>query len=432
MITLLKVSNFENISESKYYSLNDEKLHYLLGDQAHFDIINNSITDPILLIYNSELKIWNYYHFKSDYNSNLTIEFEKINDTSVNISLLLKQFKCNKHNNSSNRITVIEVCQLTHSIKIFHLKNLIEFKQKFSFFLDLPEYDNWKNHNHQNKLYYSKWTEGENKNRTFQILNANLIIISSFVMFILIFNFSLKKQPLQNLSKIEAKVVSISNKDFKNNSDINNSIINVEKNKFDNNVSANNSSKPTIEKFKLSNFNQHRQTHKISTITNKYSIDNSDKEQQNNIFNSISNGDDRSQNNFQKMVPRTLLKSSDKGLNEALQGSVGKVSFLERDLSQTEGLDKEIIAQIMKSNLGQVLYCYERQLSADPSLQGKISVQFQINSNGKVINQKILTNTMNNKTISDCIISKLQYFQFPNPKNGVTVQVNYPFLFKNI
>ena len=65
------------------------------------------------------------------------------------------------------------------------------------------------------------------------------------------------------------------------------------------------------------------------------------------------------------------------GLGQGKTGS-GGVGLIEEESEVIGGLDREIIAQYIKTQLGQILYCYERQLSAHPEMEGKVSVKFVI------------------------------------------------------
>jgi outer membrane biosynthesis protein TonB len=113
-------------------------------------------------------------------------------------------------------------------------------------------------------------------------------------------------------------------------------------------------------------------------------------------------------------------------------GNVGNASvgLLEEESEVEGGLDKEVIAMVIRSQLGQIRYCYERQLSASPELYGKVQIKFSIGSDGKVIAQRIGSTTLSNAMVEGCILRRVSGWQFPNPKGGTTVMVTYPFLFK--
>lgn len=118
------------------------------------------------------------------------------------------------------------------------------------------------------------------------------------------------------------------------------------------------------------------------------------------------------------------------GLGKGKTGS-GGVSLIEEESEVTGGLDREVIAQYIKTQFGQILYCYERQLSANPDLYGKVAVKFTIAGTGKVETQTINETTLKDKSVEGCILNKIAKWKFPEPKGGTKVLVTYPFLFKS-
>lgn len=123
-----------------------------------------------------------------------------------------------------------------------------------------------------------------------------------------------------------------------------------------------------------------------------------------------------------------------KGLSGGLgQGKTGAggVGLIDEESEIVGGLDREVIAQYIKTQLGQILYCYERQLSANPNLYGKIAVKFTIAGSGSVETQSINDTTLKNSSVESCILSKISKWKFPEPKGGTKVLVTYPFLFKS-
>ena len=114
-------------------------------------------------------------------------------------------------------------------------------------------------------------------------------------------------------------------------------------------------------------------------------------------------------------------------------GSAGQagVGLVEDESEVTGGLDREEIARYIKSQLGHILQCYERALSAKPDLFGKVSVKFTIGSSGEVTTQNIGDTTLKSATVEGCILSKVAKWKFPSPQGGTKVMVTYPFLFKS-
>lgn len=115
----------------------------------------------------------------------------------------------------------------------------------------------------------------------------------------------------------------------------------------------------------------------------------------------------------------------------------GSVGNGEVGLDDTEsviegGLDREVIAAIIRDHLGQIRYCYERQLSASPELYGKVKVKFSIDGQGVVGDQSVAETTLKNALVEECILRRIATWAFPKPKGGTRVLVSYPFLFKSV
>src|SRR5690606_38778135 len=91
------------------------------------------------------------------------------------------------------------------------------------------------------------------------------------------------------------------------------------------------------------------------------------------------------------------------GLSGAGVGT-GDVGIIEEETIVDGGLDPEVIASVIKTKLGEVRYCYERHLSANPNLQGKVAIKFTIGSVGAVVDQSIGTTTLNNANVEGCIL----------------------------
>ncbi len=92
-------------------------------------------------------------------------------------------------------------------------------------------------------------------------------------------------------------------------------------------------------------------------------------------------------------------------------------------------LDKSLIDAVIKRNMAQIKYCYQRELTKSPSLGGKITVKFVIAKDGSVSSATTKSSTMSNATVESCINSRFMRFVFPEPKGGGIVIVSYPFIF---
>ena len=119
------------------------------------------------------------------------------------------------------------------------------------------------------------------------------------------------------------------------------------------------------------------------------------------------------------------------GLGTGSTGN-GQVGLDEGDSNVEGGLEKDVIAGVIKEHLGQIRYCYERELSANPKLSGKLKVKFVINGDGGVETQSVAETTLNSAKAEECILRRIATWKFPKPQGGVKVMVSYPFLFKSV
>lgn len=101
-------------------------------------------------------------------------------------------------------------------------------------------------------------------------------------------------------------------------------------------------------------------------------------------------------------------------------GYLGKPTQVEGDL------DKAIIKRYIKRSVDKIAYCYEKQLLAHPNLGGEISISFYIDPNGIV---KSSAGKGFDGEVAGCVANVISGINFPKPKNGGGVQVNYPFNF---
>ncbi|GAB4294896.1 MAG: hypothetical protein Kow0090_09720 [Myxococcota bacterium] len=95
------------------------------------------------------------------------------------------------------------------------------------------------------------------------------------------------------------------------------------------------------------------------------------------------------------------------------------------------GLDKDVIAKVVRRHWAQIKYCYEKELAKNPNLFGKITTNWTIGPDGRVQVAQIIQSEMNNVAVEDCIVRNIQRWQFPHPKGGGVVVVTYPFIFKS-
>ncbi len=91
-------------------------------------------------------------------------------------------------------------------------------------------------------------------------------------------------------------------------------------------------------------------------------------------------------------------------------------------------LDKDIIRRIVRAHINEVRSCYNAGLLKDPSLSGKVSVQFTIAPTGKVAVAVVSSSTVSDKDVGNCIAKAVKRWKFPKPAGGGNVVVTYPFV----
>lgn len=96
------------------------------------------------------------------------------------------------------------------------------------------------------------------------------------------------------------------------------------------------------------------------------------------------------------------------------------------------GLERSQIAAVINRNIGQVIYCYEKGLQKQPSLNGRMVVDFIIGGNGAVTRAVAGSSSLDSGAVENCIVQKLKGWRFPKPAGNVDVKVSYPFLLKRV
>lgn len=117
----------------------------------------------------------------------------------------------------------------------------------------------------------------------------------------------------------------------------------------------------------------------------------------------------------------------------SLIGSAGTSSVpLGQEAVIEGGLDRDLIAQVVARNMGQIRFCYEQGLQQEPGLAGRVVANWTINAQGVVVDPGIGGTTLNSKVVEDCITMRLRSWKFPLPQGGASVKVSYPFVLKRV
>ncbi len=93
-------------------------------------------------------------------------------------------------------------------------------------------------------------------------------------------------------------------------------------------------------------------------------------------------------------------------------------------------VDKSMIRRVMQRHHNQFRHCYQRELSRNPKLYGKITVQFLINPKGHVSQSRVAVSSLRNQAVEACVAQVVRRIVFPPPRQLVAVR--YPFLFSSV
>jgi hypothetical protein len=111
-----------------------------------------------------------------------------------------------------------------------------------------------------------------------------------------------------------------------------------------------------------------------------------------------------------------------------MRGRTAAVPTVSIGQPSAEGdLDKAIIKRYIKRNIQKITYCYEKELLAKPGLAGTVSTQFFITPNGNVASS---SGQGVDPSVASCVADVIKGIEFPKPKGGGGVRVNYPFTFR--
>lgn len=94
-------------------------------------------------------------------------------------------------------------------------------------------------------------------------------------------------------------------------------------------------------------------------------------------------------------------------------------------------MDPDVIRRILRENIPQFRYCYQKELEARPgsSVSGQIRLLFSIGASGHVSRAGVDGNSALPSDVRNCVVRVLRGIQFPRPLGGGTVEVKQPFNF---
>ncbi len=112
----------------------------------------------------------------------------------------------------------------------------------------------------------------------------------------------------------------------------------------------------------------------------------------------------------------------------SLVGGTSAVSLpLDDEAEIVGGLDRDQIIAVINRHKGEIIYCYEKGLQAQPAIGGRVAVDFVIGPAGKITTAKVAQSSLGSKYVENCMLARMKTWQFPRPVGNVNVDVLYPF-----
>jgi TonB family protein len=72
------------------------------------------------------------------------------------------------------------------------------------------------------------------------------------------------------------------------------------------------------------------------------------------------------------------------------------------------GRDPDDIYRVVENHKAAIQYCYNKELKRNPSLRGKMVIRITITPQGTVKSVKVLQNTLNNRRVERCVVSRIR------------------------
>ena len=91
----------------------------------------------------------------------------------------------------------------------------------------------------------------------------------------------------------------------------------------------------------------------------------------------------------------------------------------------TNRIPPEIVQRPIRARFPCLRLCYVQALAATPGLQGRVSIQFVIDTDGWVRRSRVWQSDLGQSKVAECIARELVGLQFPPPDGKVTVV--FPF-----
>jgi len=111
-------------------------------------------------------------------------------------------------------------------------------------------------------------------------------------------------------------------------------------------------------------------------------------------------------------------------------GMRGKVTKLSSRMKVQGTLDPSEVTRVVNAHMGAIQACYEREMTKDPGLAGRIQFEWTIAQDGTVRGVRVQSSTMPSDVVANCISAEIKTWRFARPTGGDAV-ISYPFAFRS-
>ena len=99
------------------------------------------------------------------------------------------------------------------------------------------------------------------------------------------------------------------------------------------------------------------------------------------------------------------------------------------DVGGTGDFDASLVTSLIRQRQAAIKRCYENELRNTPTLAGKVTIRFTIETSGTVSGVGATENTTGSATLASCVASTVGRFRFVPGPSGGSVSYAYPFVF---
>ncbi|MBO6933717.1 MAG: DUF2330 domain-containing protein [Deltaproteobacteria bacterium] len=96
------------------------------------------------------------------------------------------------------------------------------------------------------------------------------------------------------------------------------------------------------------------------------------------------------------------------------------------------GLAREVARRVIRRHINEVRFCYEQGLTREPDLAGRVVLQLEVTSEGRVRASSITESEIDDDQVKQCLAQAGRRWSFPQVDGGGTVTITHPFVFSKV